>query len=183
MKSKKGISLIVLIVTIIVIIILAAAVILTLNKNNPIDSSRIAQLADNRQSINSAVTLYYSKQMAATQGKYDANQIFTQKDVTSEDKALIGDPLVTTEKEGTTYYELTSDNVKKSLSISLPTIANAKWYLDVNTGVVYLIYGSKDNVPNWMYTDGSAKTTADSTLAEFVMYDEASSVKSIGSKS
>lgn len=55
MKNKQGISLIVLIVTIIVIIILAAAVILTLNNNNPIDSSRVAQLADNRSSINSAL--------------------------------------------------------------------------------------------------------------------------------
>ena len=55
---KKGISLIVLIVTIIVIIILAAAVILTLNRNNPIDSSRVAQLADNRANLNSAVQLY-----------------------------------------------------------------------------------------------------------------------------
>ena len=181
MKSKKGISLIVLIVTIIVIIILAAAVILTLNKNNPIDSSRIAQLADNRQSINSAVTLYYSKQMAATQGKYDANQIFTLTDVTEEDKKLIGEALVTAENGSTAYYELTSDKVSTALSISLPSIANAKWYLDVNTGVVYLIYDSQDKVPNWMYTD-SNKTTADSTLAEFVMYGSGSSIKSIGSK-
>ena len=181
MKSKKGISLIVLIVTIIVIIILAAAVILTLNKNNPIDSSRVAQLADNRQSINSAVTLYYSKQMAATQGKYDANQIFTQTGITNEDKKLIGDPLVTTVKGTTAYYELTAEKVKSELSISLPSITNAKWYLDVNTGVVYLIYDSKDKVPSWMFTD-SDKSTADSTLAEFVMYDESSSVKAIGSK-
>ena len=72
MNNKKGISLIVLIVTIIVIIILAAAVILTLNQNNPIDSSRVAQLADNRANINSAIQLYYGKHMAATQGKYDA---------------------------------------------------------------------------------------------------------------
>ena len=38
MRNKKGISLIVLIITIIVIIILAAIVILTLSKNNPIES-------------------------------------------------------------------------------------------------------------------------------------------------
>ena len=180
MKSKKGISLIVLIVTIIVIIILAAAVILTLNKNNPIDSSRVAQLADNRQSINSAVTLYYSKQMAATQGKYDANQIFTLTDVTDEDKAIIGSTaLVDGEAVQKNYYELTAAKVKSELSLSLPTITNATWYLDINTGLVYLIYDSKDNVPSWMFTDGSAKKTADSTLAEFVMYKNESSVTPI----
>ena len=73
---KKGISLIVLIVTIIVIIILAAAVILTLNKNNPIDSSRVSQLADNRASLNSAIQLYYGKVMAETQGIFQTKDIF-----------------------------------------------------------------------------------------------------------
>lgn len=38
---KKGISLIVLIITIIVIIILATAIILTLNKNNSVESASI----------------------------------------------------------------------------------------------------------------------------------------------
>ena len=180
MKSKKGISLIVLIVTIIVIIILAAAVILTLNKNNPIDSSRVAQLADNRQSINSAVTLYYSKQMAATQGKYDANQIFTGKDGETE---IIKDALIknTTTAFDNSYYELEADNVKDKLSISLPSITKAKWYLEINTGLVYLVYDSQNDIPSWMYTD-SNKKIADSTLAEFVMYKNDSSVKPIGSE-
>ena len=44
MKSKKGISLIVLIITIIVVIILAAAVIITINKNNPVESAKEATL-------------------------------------------------------------------------------------------------------------------------------------------
>lgn len=44
MKSKNGISLIILVITIVVIIILAAAVILNLGKNNPIDNARKAKI-------------------------------------------------------------------------------------------------------------------------------------------
>ena len=50
-KGKQGISLIVLIVTIIVIIILAAAVILTLSKNNPIESAREAKFKEDVRSF------------------------------------------------------------------------------------------------------------------------------------
>ena len=167
MKNKKGISLIVLIVTIIVIIILAAAVILTLNQNNPIDSSRVAQLSDNRASINSAVSLYYGKQMAATQGIYDANQIFTLTDVSDAHKTLIGNALVSEALiDDSNYYKL-SDGENTILGISIPGMSNAKWCLDITTGLVYLTYESEDKVPAWMFTD-NAKTTLDSTLSEFV---------------
>ena len=163
MNKKKGISLIVLIVTIIVIIILAAAVILTLNQNNPIDSSRVAQLSDNRASINSAVSLYYGKQMAATQGIYDANQIFTLTDVSDEHKTLIGDALVTSTDSIGSYYVL-SNGENSTLGITIPTVANATWYLDVNSGLVYLGYKDSASIPSWMLVNGDM----DSTLKEFV---------------
>ncbi len=165
---KKGISLIVLIVTIIVIIILAAAVILTLNKNNPIDSSRVAQIADNRSSLNSAVSLYYGKKMAETQGVYESAQIFKDKDLNNEDIAKVEKPLVDATSyvtiEGTTYYKMT--NTSDLLSLTLPTVTNATWYLDIDTGLVYLVYDAgTGKIPNWMYTDG---TNLDTTIASFV---------------
>lgn len=171
MKNKQGISLIVLIVTIIVIIILAAAVILTLNNNNPIDSSRVAQLADNRSSINSAINLYYGKKMAETQGMYDASQIFTAKDVDSKygiTSIVATDPV--TENEMTfnakygNYCLLNTEAVEKATDVKLPTITNAKWYIDVNSGLVYLVYFDSSKVPSWMATSDGM----DQTLNEFV---------------
>ena len=177
MKSKKGISLIVLIVTIIVIIILAAAVILTLNNNNPVDSSRIAQLADNRASINSAINLYYGKKMAETQGIYDANQIFTAKiDYTKDDSEEIAGitslgattvPSGFAAKYGS-YMLLDTTNVKTATDVQLPEISNAKWYIDVNSGLVYLVYSAVDKIPAWMKVTEGSETKMDKTLLEFV---------------
>lgn len=172
MKNKQGISLIVLIVTIIVIIILAAAVILTLNNNNPIDSSRVAQLADNRSSINSAINLYYGKKMAETQGMYDASQIFTATDVDAKYSIT---SLIADTKSGDfeisygNYKLLNTEAVKNATDVQLPTITSANWYIDVNSGLVYLVYLSKDNVPSWMTTTSGNKTKSmDQTLNEFV---------------
>lgn len=175
MKNKQGISLIVLIVTIIVIIILAAAVILTLNNNNPIDSSRVAQLADNRSSINSAISLYYGKKMAETQGIYDASQIFTATNVDAKysitsivETDNVTDNGVTFNAKYGNYYLLNTGAVETATDVKLPTITNAKWYIDVNSGLVYLVYLSKDNVPSWMTTTSGDTKSMDQTLDEFV---------------
>ena len=71
MKSKKGISLIVLIVTIIVIIILAAAVILTLSKNNPIESAREATFKEDVRAFQDELALSISKEYTEKQGQRD----------------------------------------------------------------------------------------------------------------
>lgn len=169
MKNKQGISLIVLIVTIIVIIILAAAVIVTLNNNNPIDSSRVAQLTDSRANINSAISLFYGKVTASTQGDYDAKAIFTgtytadESRLTDDEKSAIAGTQLGTSN----YYQFNTDNLTKVTNVSLPAITNATWYLDITTGTAYLGYTSKANVPSWMYTD-SAKSTMDTTLDQFV---------------
>ncbi len=167
MKNKQGISLIVLIVTIIVIIILAAAVILTLNNNNPIDSSRVAQLADNRSSINSAINLYYGKKMAETQGMYDAKAIFKADGV---DTKYSIESIVAIADDGNfkatygNYCLLNTEAVEKATDVKLPTITNAKWYIDVNSGLVYLVYSDSTKVPSWMATSDGM----DQTLNEFV---------------
>ena len=186
---KKGISLIVLIVTIIVIIILAAAVILTLNKNNPIDSSRVSQLADNRASLNSAIQLYFGKVMAETQGIFETKDIFlggnadlngTTKyiprivDSASASGATNFHKLTTksgTNKENNdglaasaTETDLTKKNgvlsTESALDLSIPSISGATWYADVRSGLVYLVYSNYTSMPNWMFTDGTTKDAA-----------------------
>lgn len=168
MKNKQGISLIVLIVTIIVIIILAAAVILTLNNNNPIDSGRVAQLAENRANINSAINLYYGKKMAETQGIYDASQIFTAN-VSEADKSKISTLISTDAPTGFeaaygNYKLLNTGAVETATDVKLPTITGAQWYIDVNSGLVYLVYSESSKVPSWMTTSDGM----DQTLNEFV---------------
>lgn len=57
---RKGISLITLIITIVVIIILAATVILNLTDNNPINSAKVANLLNSKESIQDSILLYNS---------------------------------------------------------------------------------------------------------------------------
>ena len=57
-KLKKGISLIVLIITIIVVIILAAVVILTLSKNNPIESAKEAAFKEDTRAYQDELNMY-----------------------------------------------------------------------------------------------------------------------------
>ena len=71
LKQKKGISLIVLIVTIIVIIILAAAVILTVGKNNPVESAREAKFKEDVQTFRDDLALSISKDYTAQAGQRD----------------------------------------------------------------------------------------------------------------
>ena len=71
MKNKKGISLIVLIVTIIVITILAAVVILTLSKNNPIESAKEARFKEDVRIFQDELALAVSKEYANAGGQRD----------------------------------------------------------------------------------------------------------------
>ena len=57
-KLRKGISLIVLIITIIVVIILAATVIITLSKNNPIESAKEASFKEDVRAFQNELYLY-----------------------------------------------------------------------------------------------------------------------------
>ena len=71
LTQKKGISLIVLIVTIIVIIILAAAVILTITKNNPVDSAKEATFKEDVKSFQDDLALTVAKKYTDKQGQRD----------------------------------------------------------------------------------------------------------------
>ena len=71
LTQKKGISLIVLIVTIIVIIILAAAVILTITKNNPVDSAKEAKFKEDVKAFQDDLALTVAKEYNDKQGQRD----------------------------------------------------------------------------------------------------------------
>ena len=71
LTQKRGISLIVLIVTIIVIIILAAAVILTVNKNNPVDSAKEATFKEDVKAFQDDLALTVAKQYTDNKGQRD----------------------------------------------------------------------------------------------------------------
>ena len=71
MKKKKGISLIVLIITIIVVIILAVTVILTLTKNNPIESAKEAVFKEDVRAFQDELNMYISKEYTNLQGQRD----------------------------------------------------------------------------------------------------------------
>ena len=66
--THKGVSLIVLIVIIIVIVILAATVILTLSKNNPVESAREAKFKEDIRSFQDDLALSISKDYTAEEG-------------------------------------------------------------------------------------------------------------------
>ena len=71
LTQKKGISLIVLIITIIVIIILAAAVILTITKNNPVDSAKEATFKEDVKAFQDDLALTVAKEYTDKQGQRD----------------------------------------------------------------------------------------------------------------
>ena len=71
LTQKKGISLIVLIVTIIVMIILAAVVILTVSKNNPVESAREAKFKEDIRAFQDELALSVSKDYTVQSGQRD----------------------------------------------------------------------------------------------------------------
>ena len=70
--KQRGISLIVLIVTIIVIIILAAAVILTISKNNPVESAKEATFKEDVRTFQDELAMYIAKDYTAKAGQRDS---------------------------------------------------------------------------------------------------------------
>ena len=108
MKSKKGISLIVLIITIIVVIILAAVVILTINKNNPVESAKEATFKEDVKSFQYDLALTIAKEYTDNQGQRDTkinatgkavkNYIQSFKNKYVNKFAIVDDNLVATDK-------------------------------------------------------------------------------------
>lgn len=72
MIKKKGISLVVLIITIIVMIILAVTVILTITKNNPIESAKEVVFKEDVRAFQDELNMYISNEYTKLQGQRDS---------------------------------------------------------------------------------------------------------------
>ena len=127
MKSKKGISLIVLIITIIVVIILAAVVIITINKNNPVESAKEATFKEDVRNFQDELNMYISNEYTKLQGMRDS-KISTKE-------------IPATYKEMQTYISSYKEKYDKKLGIEDDKIVyfpkevtnnEKKWLEDLN---------------------------------------------------
>ena len=130
MKSKKGISLIVLIITIIVVIILAAVVIITINKNNPVESAKEATFKEDVRSFQDELNMYISNEYTKLQGMRDSKINTTN--------------IPATYKEMQTYISSYKEKYDKKLGIEDDKIVyfpkevtnnEKKWLEDLNISV------------------------------------------------
>ena len=176
--NRRGISLIVLIVTIIVIIILAAAVILTLSKNNPVESAREAKFKEDVRSFQDDLALSIAKEYTNAGGQRD-NKInassyddiknyipsftkeYENKIVISNDQLMYDEDNVTEMEEGW-LYDLNVSSVP-SASSNVP----AEWEATIASV-------TEDEVPipkGFSYVEGTKSTGTvirDSLGNEFV---------------
>src|SRR5574344_1594141 len=121
MKMKKGISLMVLIVTIIVIIILASVVILTLTKNNPIESAKEATFKNDMTNIQDDIAIYLADQYNNDLINYNPESI-----------NLEGDGMVLAIPNTEKYKEkIKIENGKVTLIDGKVTDQEIKWFEDI----------------------------------------------------
>ena len=111
LTQKRGISLIVLIVTIIVIIILAAVVILSVSKNNPVESAREATFKEDVQTFRDDLALSiskdYTKKAGQRDNKFNADKYTTDK---AADSVYTYIPSFTKKYEG--KFAIVNDELK-----------------------------------------------------------------------
>lgn len=176
--NKQGISLIVLVITIVVVIILAAAVILSLGNNNPIDSARIANLAQTKDGIYSAVYSYTSATQAKTQAYYTDEQIILGTGTANTELGLTAPTGIVTSSTASTgtfaddktkdVYELDS-TTKFSAAIgeALPSapFSGAKWYIDAD-GQIYLGVDAWTDLPSYLGKGSDEDATKDNVKAD-----------------
>ena len=166
LTQKRGISLIVLIVTIIVIIILAVAIVLTIKKNNPIDSANEAVFKENIRNFQNELVMSISNEYVKDRGKrkekinvYSLSDM--QKYIPSFTKEYEG-KIVISNDELVYDKENVEENEEKWLSdlgvIEIPLNAvkiamNSRDYYDGKSITNY----SANGVDKWkiFYSDGS----------------------------
>ena len=124
-KEKQGISLIVLIVTIIVIIILAAAVILTIGKNNPVESAKEGTFKEDVRSFQDDLALTISKDYTDKQGQRDE-----KFNATTFDKMKEYIPSYTSKYDG--KFKIVEDELIGTENL---TDKEKKWLNDISVNV------------------------------------------------
>ena len=195
---KRGISLITLIITIVVIIILAAAVVLSLTSNNPINSAKKAALISNRESIMSAINLYYSNATINLNIQNNFNNSYNQETIltgignTEDMTGEVKNYRITSLKDGVdeNSNSLTKDDIEREIiqienndievfkidekkakekGINIPsTNKNSSWYFD-KSGIVYLVFEEDADIPsNIKGNPEEGKLIEDNDLSKFI---------------
>ena len=116
--NKRGISLIVLIITILVVIILAAAVILTLSKNNPIESAQQAKVKSDVSGFKEELMISHANNLAEDKRYKRENVNILVEDTNYNEKMKEYIPSITNQYLGKLYIkngELTYVNSDSSL--------------------------------------------------------------------
>ena len=170
LTHKRGISLIVLIVTIIVIIILAA-VILTISKNNPVESAREATFKEDVRSFQDELALTIAKEYTNKQGQRDTKINATESEVTNYIPSF--------KKEYEGKFEIVEDELIGTKKL---TDKEKKWLNDISVNV-----GDTISIDNAISLEELLANKED-YIGDFVNYDagvwtkeEISSIKT-GSK-
>ena len=150
LTQKKGISLIVLIITIIVIIILAAAVILTVGKNNPVESAREATFKEDLRSFQDDLALSISKDYTKKAGQRD-----NKFNATDFDKIKDYIPSFTKKYEG--KFAIVNDELKYVGEEE----KEITWSKDLGVEVSVIAEMTEDGVPiprGFTYVTGTKET-------------------------
>ncbi|MBQ9012061.1 MAG: hypothetical protein IJ094_00495 [Bacilli bacterium] len=186
MKSKKGISLIVLIITIIVVIILAAIIIISMSKNNPIEKAREAKFKSEVAQFKEELLMTHANNLADN-NKYKSEKVNVDAGNYSGMKEYIPD--ITEEYANILYikngelmyvnagnddYDENESNWADEIGIKTGGKAPSEWSK-------YITYLTEDGVPipkGFSYVTGTKETGTvikDSSNNEFVWVPASSS--------
>ncbi len=144
---KKGISLIVLIITIIVVIILAGAIIISINKNNPINSAKLANLIQEKESLDTSLMLYVTKHTTESLANYNSFDVVKGSVQGTDSLIDLNDEVIT---NGKNIYIAKIDKIKSILGIDIKDKLNSKWYIDPITCEFYLVYNNVSDYDNYL---------------------------------
>ncbi|MEG0510330.1 MAG: hypothetical protein RR594_03425 [Clostridia bacterium] len=138
---KKGMSLIVLVITILVMIILAGVVVVSLSKNNPIETAKTANTLTALSEAQSAVNLYAADKLAkATDGTAEltiTDELEGAFIPTLHDQSAT--PIVTSDDRN--QFFKVSANGAKLMDISLPK--GSEYYAANKYGKMILVVADK----------------------------------------
>ncbi|MEG0510328.1 MAG: hypothetical protein RR594_03415 [Clostridia bacterium] len=141
---KKGMSLIVLVITILVMIILAGVVVVSLSKNNPIETAKTANTLTALSEAQSAVNLYAANKLAKTEsgdtkfgiGDEGVAELLIKSNVALYEK----DAKVAIEAgdDRNVYYKITKSGAK-AMDIALPADSSGLYYASNVYGKIALV--------------------------------------------
>ncbi|MEG0074176.1 MAG: hypothetical protein RR922_05375, partial [Clostridia bacterium] len=142
---KKGMSLIVLVITILVMIILAGVVVVSLSKNNPIETAKTANTLTALSEAQSAVTLYAANRLAKTSdgdtklriGEDGGAELLENSNVALYEKdATVA---IDAGDDKNVYYKINKTAATKLMDITLPAESSGLYYASNVYGKIALV--------------------------------------------